>query len=156
MVKDVSEIGGLLAQAGCTRIIAHVETLDSATKAQEIFDSWRKNGAREIGIAILADTPLETLEAYSDLCQSVTVMSIASIGKQGIPFDERAYGRVADLHARYPDLVIEVDGGVSETQIATLARAGATRFSVGSAIAKASDPAAMYQKLKTIAESAIQ
>lgn len=155
MVKDANAIGELLARAGCARIIAHIETFDSPTKTQTMFDSWKKSGAKEIGIAILADTPLEALEAYIELCQSVTVMTIASIGKQGIPFDERGYGRVTDLHTRYPDITVEVDGGVGKTQIATLARSGAQRFSVGSAISQSADPAGIHMELFDLAQKAL-
>ncbi|HEV3245289.1 MAG TPA: hypothetical protein VG102_02950, partial [Candidatus Paceibacterota bacterium] len=151
------EVAGLaFVAAGARRIIAHVEAFGSENDPKRIFDVWKAAGVKEIGIAFLIGTPLEALEPYLYQCDSVTLMSIASIGKQGIPFDDRAFGRVTDLHARYPDLLIEIDGGVGEIQIGALARAGARRFSVGSAIAKAPDPAAMYQKLKSLAEFAIQ
>ena len=156
MVKS-PEVAGLdFVVAGVKRIIAHAEAFDSFEEATKSFASWRVKGAKEIGIAAFIETPLEALEMYIPLCDSVTLMTIARVGTQGIPFDERGYGRVADLHARYPDLVIEVDGGVGAAQIATLARAGARRFSIGSAIAKALDPAAAYATLKSLAESAIQ
>lgn len=155
MIEKPFEIGGLLARAGCMRIVAHVEAFGSADEAKRTFDSWRENGAKEIGIAVLAATPLEALDEYIYLCESVTLMTIATIGAQGIPFDERGYGRVADLHARYPDLVIEVDGGVGKEQIATLARAGASRFSVGSAISKSPDPAQTHRELLELAQKAL-
>jgi len=148
--------GKAFIEAGAKRVIAHVEAFDSAEEAEKIFGSWRAAGAKEVCVALLIATPLEALEGYVEMCDGVTLMSIASVGVQGIPFDERGYGRVADIHSRYPDLLIEVDGGVGETQIATLSRAGARRFSIGSAISKSADPAAEYQKLKSIAESAIQ
>jgi len=88
-------------------------------------------------------------------CDVVQVMSIATLGKQGAPYDVRAIARIKELHTKYPELVISVDGGVSEKNIADLARAGARRFGVGSAITKAPDPKAAYLNLKAIAESAL-
>jgi len=155
MAKHPEAAGNAFAAAGAKRIIAHVEAFDSEQEAGSAFASWRNNGATEIGIAALIATPLEALDPYIVSCQSVTLMTIASVGTQGIPFDERGYGRVADLHARYPDLLIEVDGGVGAAQIATLARAGARRFSVGSAISKSPDPAKTHRELLGLAEGAV-
>jgi ribulose-phosphate 3-epimerase len=155
MIAHPEAAGTAFAQAGAKRIIAHAEAFGSAEEAQETFDMWRAAGAREIGLAALITTPLEALDPYIEMCDSVTLMTIASVGTQGIPFDERGYGRVADLHARYPDLHIEVDGGIGAAQIATLVRAGATRFSVGSALSKSTDPAKTHKELFELAQGAL-
>lgn len=156
MVAHPEAAGKAFLAAGAKRLIAHVEAFESEDEASRTFASWRASGVSGVGTALLIDTPLDALEPYTIQCDSVTMMSIPRIGVQGIPFDERGYGRVADIHARYPDLTIEVDGGVGAQQIAALARAGAARFSVGSALAKSADPAAAYRELKFLAESAIQ
>jgi ribulose-phosphate 3-epimerase len=155
MIAHPEAAGTSFARAGAKRVIAHAEAFDSAEEAQRTFDMWRASGASEIGLAALIATPLEALDPYIEMCDSVTLMTIATVGTQGIPFDERGYGRVADLHARYPDLVIEVDGGIGAGQIATLARAGASRFSVGSAISKSADPANVHKELLELAENAL-
>jgi thiamine monophosphate synthase len=83
-------------------------------------------------------------------------MSVATIGAQGAPFDSRAIGRIRDLHERLPDLPLAVDGGVSVVNIDSLVEAGATGFSVGSAIMRAPDPAAAYTEIRAAAENALQ
>jgi pentose-5-phosphate-3-epimerase len=83
-------------------------------------------------------------------------MSIAQLGKQGAAFEPRIIPRIEELRAMYPSTTIAIDGGVSEKNIAELVRAGATRFGVGSAISKASDPKVAYENLKTLAENALQ
>lgn len=155
MVSHPEAAGNAFASAGAKRIIAHAEAFNSAEEAATAFSSWRTCGAEEIGIALLIDTPLEALEPYILSCQSVTLMTIPRVGTQGIPFDERGYGRVADLSSRYPDITIEVDGGVGAAQIAALARAGARRFSVGSAISKSQEPAKTHNELIELAKGAL-
>jgi ribulose-phosphate 3-epimerase len=155
MVMHPEAAGLAVIAAGAKRLIAHVEAFDSIDEAKKTFDSWRIAGAKEFGVALLIETPLEAFEEYSLWANALTVMSIPRIGVQGIPFDERGYGRVADLHTRYPDFPIEVDGGVGEAQIATLTRAGATRFSVGSALAKSDDPAKTHSQLLSLAQAAV-
>ncbi|MCR4281203.1 MAG: hypothetical protein NUV88_02645 [Candidatus Kaiserbacteria bacterium] len=154
MVEDPFHIGELMARVGCTRILAHVETLENEQSAKDAFLAWKSAGAKEVGLAILIDTPLSALDALIPLCDSVQIMSIAKLGYQGAQFDSRAIDRIKELHAKYPNLMISVDGGVSESNIAELVRAGAQRFGVGSAISRSADPASAYLALKARAESA--
>lgn len=155
MVAHPEAAGSAFAMAGVSRIIAHAEAFDSEEEAKGALQAWKQAGAKEVCLALFIDTPLEALDPYMYSCDCVTLMSIARIGVQGNSFDERAYGRVADLHSRYPDLIIEVDGGVGKEQIAALARAGATRFSVGSAISRSADPAKTHKELFDLASAAV-
>jgi len=154
MVKDPLEAGLAFARAGSKRVVGHLEAFADIDHARDALKKWREAGAKEVGIGVLFQTPLDTLEPHLSFCDCVIMMTIASIGVQGIPFAEGAVERIVEARKRFPDLLIGVDGGVSEKNITALAKAGATRFSVGSAIAKAPDPAAMYQNLMTLAQSA--
>ncbi len=156
MVEEPRELGLRLAEAGIQRIIGHVEAFADEKEIHSALDAWRSVGASEVGLAMLLDTPFPVIEPMVQACDVVQVMSIATLGRQGAAFDMRVIARIEELHAGYPDLVVAVDGGVSEKNIAELVRAGATRFGVGSAITKAADPKAAYQHLKTIAESALE
>jgi ribulose-phosphate 3-epimerase len=155
MVEEPREIGLRFAGAGAARISGHVEGFADATGARAAIAAWRAMGV-EVGLSILLDTPLAVAEPLIPSCDFLTVMSIATVGLQGAPYDDRARERVEELHAKYPNLVIEVDGGVSEVNVAALARAGAARFAVGSAIMKAEDPAGAYKTIHDTVQSAIQ
>jgi len=154
MVEDPLRIGELVARVGCARVLAHIETFENEKSAKDAFAAWKSAGAKETGLAILIDTPLSALGALVPICDAVQVMSIAKLGYQGAKFDERAIERVKELHAKYPGLTIEVDGGVSDKNIAELVCAGARRFGVGSAISRSDNPADAYSRLKKLAESA--
>lgn len=156
MVEEPLHIGELLARMGASRILAHIESFKSDEVVQKTFATWRAAGVSEIGLAIRINTPLERLEPFIAAISAVQIMSIATLGKQGAPFDPHAVARIQTLHEKHPSLTIAVDGGVSEQNIASLARAGARRFGVGSAISKAENPAHMYRGLLVLAESAIQ
>ena len=142
--------------AGVTRIVVHAEAFHNGEAAHGMFTAWRTQGARSITLALLIDTPLDVIESFRSHIDGIMLMTIGSIGRQGIPFDDHSFGRVAELASRYSDIAIAVDGGVNETNIAALARVGASRFSVGSALATAQDPAAAYRRLKTLAENTLQ
>ena len=147
MVREPGEVGTLLARAGAHRLVPHIEAFENTDAARRAFAAWKAAGAQEIGLAILIDTPLEALDALIGEIDVVQVMSIAKIGRQGEPFDERALHRVEELHAQYPDLMVSVDGGISEANVELLVRAGANRLCVGSAISKAANPAAAFAKI---------
>ncbi len=82
-------------------------------------------------------------------------MGIQKIGYQGQTFDPSTPARVKELVTLYPNLDIEVDGGVAEATIPSLVAAGASRLVVGSAISKAPDPQSAYQKLLSLANATI-
>jgi ribulose-phosphate 3-epimerase len=141
------------------RIIVHAEALAAEGadpgRISSLFDRWKLHGA-EIGIALLMSTPVEALQHYAHLCDEILVMSIKTIGAMGAAFEPSSLERIAALHAAYPKPVMAVDGGVNATNIQDLVRAGATRFGVGSAISKTSDPTAAYNELKSLAECAVE
>ncbi len=155
MVAEPRALGFAFLKAGAKMLEAHAEAFTTPAEGLTVFDAWRNMGAEKIAIALKFDTPLKAVEPYLDAIDYVRLMTIAKIGTQGIPFDEGAIGRVATFHERYLGIDIAVDGGVSEENIMELAKAGATSFTAGSAIAKAKDPAAEYRRLLALAESAV-
>lgn len=147
MVQEPARVGELLARAGCSRLLLHVEALPNASQIPDILAEWKAAGASEVGVSLLIETPLESIDSFVRHCDVVQLMSIAKIGAQGQPFDERALTRVEELHAKYPELMVAVDGGVGESNIEDLVRAGANRLCVGSAISKSDNPAQVFARL---------
>jgi ribulose-phosphate 3-epimerase len=156
MVAEPRAIGIAFAKAGAFRIIGHVEAFSSTDEAHSTLAEWKKSGASEVGLGILMDTPFELLEHHLLIVDVVHMMSISSIGTQGIPYNPAAPARIFEFHKKHPEVLISVDGGVSSTNIADLVRAGVSRFGIGSAIAKAADPRRAYHELKSAAEGALQ
>ena len=152
MADKPREVGEAFARAGAACIIAHLEVFADADEARGTFRSWKQCGAKEVGLALLYETPLEGVAPLIPEIDLAHLMSIDTIGTQNIPFEPKAPERVARFRALYRDTSISVDGGVSKDNIGELIRAGATRFGVGSAIMRASNPAAAYEELKHLAE----
>lgn len=80
-------------------------------------------------------------------------MGIERVGFQGQMFDERALEVIKALRQKYPDVDIQVDGGVSLERVASLVRAGATRLIVGSAIFSSDDPQRAYKDISRAANA---
>lgn len=154
MVSNPRAIGLSFAKAGAHTLIGHIEAFGNSKNAAGAFEEWKNAGARKIGVGVLLQTPPEEVEPYLPLVDFVLFMTIAQIGVQGILFDERGIARIAKFRNSHSNVALSVDGGVSEDNIAALARAGATRFGVGSAISKSKDPSGAYARLQERAEDA--
>jgi ribulose-phosphate 3-epimerase len=155
--REHLRLGENFIQAGVQSVIIHCESsITPLAVFTDTLGAWSLLGVKEIGVAILLDTPLEKLDPLLPFCDFIQVLSVSSIGAQGATFDLRAIERVKELRTRFPSHPIAVDGGVSLKNIASLVQAGATRFAVGSAIAQATDQAQAYTDLKAAAESTLQ
>ncbi|OIP80636.1 MAG: hypothetical protein COT39_04175 [Parcubacteria group bacterium CG08_land_8_20_14_0_20_48_21] len=137
-----------LAAMGCKRIIFHVQAV--ADGFEFIQDIRRRN--IEAGIAMNPEDPIVELAGYSQIANTFMVMGVVP-GKQGQRFNPKALATVAALKKRYPGIVVSVDGGVRKTNIQAIARAGADRFAVGSAITGSPNAQSAYEKLYTLANS---
>jgi ribulose-phosphate 3-epimerase len=82
----------------------------------------------------------------------VLVMTVEP-GFGGQSFMASELPKVSALRARYPDLPIEVDGGISEKTIPQAADAGANVIVAGSAVFGAKDPGDVIKKLREAVDS---
>ena len=73
-------------------------------------------------------------------------------GFGGQKFMPEMMPKVEALRKRYPDLNIEVDGGLAENTIDTAAEAGANVIVAGSAVFGAKDPSEVIAKLREAVE----
>lgn len=146
MVEDPLPAARDWIASGARRLVFHLETLKDPSEAI----SLAKENSVEVGLALGNDTPLEALYPHIAKVDFIQLMGIARIGVQGEPFDERVLERVAILHTRYPELIVSVDGGVRQKNIANLKQAGASRFVVGSEILEEQDREAEYRKLESL------
>lgn len=103
------------------------------------------------GLVINPDIPVEELFPYLQDADYVLLMSVFA-GFGGQKFIEATYDRIRTLKAEIGrqglDIKIEVDGGVSASNAAALAEAGAEIFVAGSAVFKADDPAAVIAAMR--------
>ena len=83
----------------------------------------------------------------------VLVMTVHP-GFGGQKFMASELPKVRALRDKYPELNIEVDGGLSESTVDQAAKAGANVIVAGSAVFGAKDPADVITKLKEAVDRA--
>jgi ribulose-phosphate 3-epimerase len=156
MTAEVQDLGLHFIRAGAHRVTGHFEAVTGVPQARTMMKMWKDAGA-ETGLGVLMQTPLEEIDKVLEggNVDVVQLMTIAEIGVQGNPFDQQAIARIETLHSWYPDLTIAVDGGVTNENIDTLIRSGASRCVVGSFIMNAENPASTYQSLKEITKPTV-
>lgn len=134
--------------AGASQLVLHAKSTGVVEAMQIVVDLRAEeigNFSVRAGIAVSAQDQPDVLLPFESQFDFVQVMGIDREGRQGEPFDKKALYLVERLRARYPQLPLQVDGGVSMENARELVSAGANRLIVGHAITKADDPVAAYQ-----------
>lgn len=142
MISDPLAYAAAMADAGADLLTFHVEAVDDAA---EVAKEIGKLGVA-VGAAINPKTPMSQLDACLDHVDMALVMSVPA-GFGGQSFDPVAVERIGDLRSRYPDLLLEIDGGISPATIGPARRAGCDLFVVGSAIFNTNDYSAAIDEL---------
>ncbi len=152
------------AAAGCDLYTFHWEAGFSTAAETPAGLSELKTNPRELtryihdcgllaGVAIKPSTPWEVLTEVLDTPLAnerpdmVLVMTV-NPGFGGQKFMSEQMSKVRALRERYPDLNIQVDGGLSSATIDQAAEAGANVIVAGSAVFGAKDPQAVIAKLR--------
>ena len=158
MVSAPEEVIGAWIEAGACRITIHAESTKDLTK---VFEDMRvkygheKNfapGLLSVGVALNIDTETSLIEPYLDNVDYVQFMGIAKIGRQGEAFDTRVLRKIKIFRAKYPDMLIQVDGGVSLDTAPLLLKAGVKRLIIGSGIWKSVNPIETIEKFSALAQ----
>jgi len=135
-------------RSGVSRILVHAEST-SHLNLHKIIENVRSSGI-EIGIALKLNTNISQIEDLIPYLDLVQFMSIAEIGHHGEPFDARVIPKIISLREKFPNVKIEVDGGINEESAKELLKAGADNLAVGSAIFKSNNIKETILKLQNL------
>lgn len=137
MVQNPLEDAEKWVRAGAKRLIFHIESEGVAETMQMLKTDHVYNvmdDLLEVGVAINIDTPISALENIIDDISVVQCMGIARIGFQNEKFDERVLGKIKEIKAKYPEVLISIDGGVDFENLQSLIDAGVDRFVAGHSV----------------------
>ncbi|WP_159811096.1 ribulose-phosphate 3-epimerase [Cellulomonas citrea] len=152
MIDDADRWAPAYAEAGAASVTFHAEATQAPVRlAREL----RAGGVR----AAVAVRPATPVEPFFDLLGELDMVLVMTVepGFGGQAFIEGMLGKVRRLRsavtAAGADVRIQVDGGVSVSTIAAIARAGADVFVAGSAVYGHEDPAAAIAELRTLGDA---
>ena len=131
------------AEAGADVITVHSEVTPHLHRTLE---SIHEAGALA-GVALNPGTPVEALADVAEHLDLALCMSV-NPGWGGQTFIPSSPDKIARLRALLgAETPLEVDGSIDPSTAGACAEAGATLFVAGSAVFKATDPAAAYREL---------
>lgn len=132
---------------GFKTLIVHYEAFGNLDDLKKALANIKSMGFKT-GVAINPNTPVDVLKEV--VADQYLIMSVIP-GKQGQAFLPETLERIKELRIIYPHAIIEIDGGVSETNIKAIKDAGADLIAAGSVIVKSENPAMAFETLCRLA-----
>ena len=142
MITDPCDFIDDFSEAGAEIISIHIEA-NNPSKAIDLI----KEKNIKAGIALNPSTPEDAIDFVVDKVDLILVMSVEP-GYCGQSFHETSIERVRNYKEKYPDKLIEVDGGVSPSNSKKLIEAGADILVAGSAVFNSEDPIQTINQMK--------
>lgn len=143
MVREPRAVVEDMLQVGAHGITIHAE---AARRPEALLQIIRAGGAKA-GLALNPDTPLSEIQPLLPLCDLVLIMTVFP-GYGGQRMIVEALDKARELRRRYPDLDLEVDGGVNLETVSLAREAGINILVAGTAIFGAADPAQAIRALR--------
>lgn len=153
MIKNPSNYIKEFIDAGANIVTVHIET---DPHIHRLIERIKSLGAKA-GIALNPSTSLNLLDEIVSLVDLILIMSVnpGFGGQKFIPQSIKKISRLKTMLEEYPEVELEVDGGITEENINDVINAGADIVVVGSAVFNNSDISGSVKKLKSIANQRI-
>ena len=136
MVQNPLPYIGVFRRAGADGITFHAECGDNP---EALVETILASGAKA-GVALKPGTGAEAIGAWGEKLSLVTVMTVEP-GFGGQKLMEGPLDKIREIKKRFPEVSVQVDGGVNRDTAALVARAGADNIVAGTAVFQCQDPA---------------
>ena len=145
MVSNPTDRVSEFLNVGAAHITFHAEAV-TGTAARQALITMIRQGATA-GIAINPATPVSAIDDVVDDIDLVLVMSVVP-GFSGQAFIPDVLHKVRELRAKYPDLMIQMDGGIDARTATQCIEAGANNLVSASYIFSATDRGTAIRSLR--------
>ena len=127
MVEEPDRFIKDFVDAGADIITVHVEATKHLHRTIQLIKSYGK----KVGVSLNPATPIETLKHIINDIDMVLVMSV-NPGFGGQAFIPETLNKIKELRTLYPEIDIEVDGGVNDKTVEAIKVVGANILVAGS------------------------
>lgn len=135
MVMYPEKMVDAFAAAGANRFTFHIEATQNA---KELIKKIKKANMLA-GVALNPNTPVSSIEHIIEDVDLVLCMTVEP-GFGGQQFMYKPLEKVKELRQRFPNLNIQVDGGIGLSNIEACAKSGSNCIVAGTSIFLAKDP----------------
>lgn len=147
MARDINNYLGPWANFKNTKkIIWHYE----ATQDLEDINTalrWLKRNKVKAGLAINPKTKLKFILPLVKKFDTILIMGVEP-GQMGQAFNKKVLSKIKKLRKKFPDLNIEIDGGVNEKNYQKIIKAGANLIVMGKYLQTAENLKTALSQLK--------
>ena len=125
-------------------ICVHVESMDFNESA--LSQLWVLG--YKIGVCLNPETSTDILHNFIDKVDFVQFLAVQP-GVQGGDFIDSVLDKIKDFKKLYPDVEVQIDGGINNDSISKLLNLGVDNVVIGSAIFAGEDPVKNLIEFKT-------
>src|SRR5574343_387128 len=143
--EPTPEVARKWLSAGAKRIVLHHESSKDLSEVIHVL-----NGLVEIGLAINNTTDISEIKKYEDKIQYIQIMGIRKAGFQAQPFEMVTLDKIKEVKATFPNMKIQIDGGVNSDNIFKIKEAGADSVVTGSALFESDNIFETFEEFKSI------
>mgnify|MGYP000318421453 CR=1 FL=1 len=147
MVAHPLEYINHMKRLGIKKVVFHDE-IDEDTETA--IEGYKKEGF-EVFLAINPETEPGVIEKYISIVGGIMLMSVEP-GKSGQEFIHSSLVKARYLREKYPDLILEMDGGINKENIKDVFESGVNIVAIGSGILKAQNPEEEWEELVRISK----
>merc|ERR1719329_1200359 len=126
-----------MADSGGDQYTFHIEAIEPADVPS--LCAAIRDSEMSVGVAVKPGTAVDAVREFVSLVDMVLIMTVEP-GFGGQKFMPNQMPKVLTLRTEFPDLNIEVDGGLGPSTIDYAAKAGANMIVAGSACFKPGEP----------------
>ncbi len=143
MIENPEKYVESFAKSGADIITVHYETTNNM---KALINQIKSLGVK-VGITINPPTPVDAILPYVEDVDMVLIMTV-NPGFGGQSLIEECLDKIRFLRSKYPNLDIEIDGGVKLDNIDRVIESGANIIVAGSAVFNADEPEKVVQAIK--------
>ncbi len=125
------------------RFLIHFESAND--EIETLINQVHMNN-REFGVVFNPETDYSLIEPYIERIDLVQFMTVDP-GFYGSPFLPEVLDKIRNFYLRYPNKIIQVDGGINPETLKLVEASGASRAAVGSYIFKSNNIKEALEKL---------
>jgi ribulose-phosphate 3-epimerase len=147
MVAYPREYLSHITRLGIKKVIFHDEIEE---ETEDVIDTFKKEGL-EVFVALNPETEPAKIEYLAPKIDGVMLMSVEP-GRGGQEFIPATLEKARYIRSKYPELVLEIDGGVNKGNLKEVFDSGVNIAAIGSGILKAENPEKEWDELQEISK----
>ncbi len=151
MAYEPEQYIGKIKKLGIKKVLIQFEAFETNTELMYSIESFKEREL-EVFLVINPGTDLEEVYPYFDEVSGVMLMSVWP-GAEGQKFIENTYNKLLEIRKKFPKIIIQVDGGISEKNALEILKSGVDILSVGSYISSNLNAEESFNKLSQILNS---